>query len=217
MEIDNNCLITRTSHCALDLLMAGASRQDQLMLLCLRPPPSCHSCQAAEVPVHGGPWLLPIWHPHWASGNLCPQPGGSASMQPLGGTGRGKFPDLQKADEEQCCCPVFSRPFQTGMRRWTGSTMGDGTVLEVPTSFPLCPLRYGIPSPLVAVVNLSRALVLALGSFILIFALTCLLPEPTTSHFFCKACNEWMTLDLKKSLERYSHYCSNWCLCPSGQ
>lgn len=53
--IDNNCVITRISPCALDVLMAGALCQDQLLLLCPCPCTPCSS-QAASIPV------LPIWH-----------------------------------------------------------------------------------------------------------------------------------------------------------
>lgn len=172
MQTDNNCLITRTSRCAPDILMAEASHQDQLLFLCLRPfPRSPRSCQAIDVPVHGRVRTTPhltsptsIWEPLPTAWQLC-------WHAEAGRTGRGKFPDLQEADDEEWHhCPVLSRTFQAGMCRWTGSTMGGDSLLEVPTSFPLCPLHYGIPLPLVAVVSLSRALGLALRFFILIVA-----------------------------------------------
>lgn len=120
--IDNNCVITRISPCALDVLMAGALCQDQLLLLCPCPCTPCSS-QAVSIPV------LPIWHSCWASGILGQWLGSSDGMQKPGGTG------LQKADDELCNCP-----FQAGMSWWARNAAGDGNMQEVPTSFLLCPL-----------------------------------------------------------------------------
>lgn len=178
-------------------------------------PFSTRSCQEANVPVHGragaGPHLTSppsIWAPSPTARQLC------QDTAP-GGTGRGKCPHLQRAAQEWRHCPLLSCLFQAGVCWWTGSTTGDGSMLEVPTSFLLCPLCYWIPPPLVAAVNLIRALVLALGSFISIFSLTCLLLEPTTSHFL--QVSQWLKVSRSsESLERYFHYCSNWYLCPSG-
>lgn len=116
--------------------------------------------------------LLPIWHSCWASGHLRQWLGSFGRMQKLGGTGGGKISDLQKVDEELCNCP-----FQGGIHWWTTSTARDGNMQEVPTSFPLCPLHYVIPLPLVARVKSSKALGLALGSVTLIFGLSAI--------FFC--------------------------------
>lgn len=94
-------------------------------------------------------------------------------MKKLGETGSGMISDLQKVDDEFCNCL-----FQAGMQG-TRSTAGDGNMKEVPTSFPLCPLHYEIPSLLVATVKPSRALGFPLGSAILIF-------ELIIRHFFLK-------------------------------
>lgn len=203
MQIDNNYLITRVFW-----WQEPPTRISCCSFVFI--PHSTHSCQEANAPVHRGagagpPLISPpsIWASSPTAWQLC------QDTAP-GGTGKG--PRLQRADQEWCHCPLLSCLFKAGMCWLTGSTTGDGSMLEVPTSFLLYPLCYRIPSPLAAAINLSGPLVSALGSFISRFSLTCLLPEPTTSLVLQGL--QWLeTSRSSESLERYFHYCSNWCLC----
>lgn len=197
--IDNNCVIIKISHCALDVLMAGALCQDQLLLLAATLFAPCNPCSPKQPTslCLVGLGLLPICHSCWASGHLWQWFGSSDRMQKIGGAGSGKISDLQKVDYELCNCP-----FQAGMHWWTRNTAKDGNMQEHADIFSLLSIALWNS---IAFGSNSKAQ----QSFGFAFGVCYFDIQAGYQPFFCYTYNDWMTLVIQKSLEICCHHCSS--------